>query len=308
MDTAYIRLVMPGPSLLLRMTRPGFLSLTAVACVLGFASGGAWSDVRIAHASAAFVLALVMHAAANVLNDYEDARNGADEANTAGIFPFTGGSRLIQQGIVTIEQTRALGLTLLAIGVAGGIVLAWFTGTALLVIGLVGVLLAWSYSAPPLKLMSRSLGELAVGAAWGLVVLGAAYVAHGSISAGAGSVATGFALLAANILLVNEIPDASADAAVGKRTSVVLVGAAGAARVYAALALITQAWLIAAVVLGVAPRGALGGLASAPFAFAACVLVVRHAAQPDRLAPAIKLTIVTALAYGLGVAAGCALD
>jgi 1,4-dihydroxy-2-naphthoate polyprenyltransferase len=297
MGATYVRLVMPGPSLLLRMTRPGFLSLTAVACVLGFASGGAWSDVRIAHASAALVLALVMHAAANVLNDYEDARNGADDANTSGIFPFTGGSRLIQQGIVTIEQTRALGLTLLAIGVAGGIVLAWFTGPALLVIGLAGVLLAWSYSAPPLKLMSRSMGELAVGVAW-----------HDRISAGAGAVAFGFALLAANILLVNEIPEASADAAVGKRTSVVLVGAAGAARLYAALALITQAWLIAAVVLGIAPRGALGGLASAPFAFAACVLVVRHAAQPDRLTPAIKLTIVTALAYGLGVAAGCALD
>jgi 1,4-dihydroxy-2-naphthoate polyprenyltransferase len=308
MDSASVRLVMPKASLLLRMTRPGFLSLTAVACVLGVASGGALSDVRIAQAAAAFVLALVMHAAANVLNDYEDARNGADEANSSGIFPFTGGSRLIQQGIVTTAQTRALGLSLLAIAVAGGIVLAWFTGPGLLVIGLLGVLLAWSYSAPPLKLMSRSMGELAVGAAWGLVVLGAAYVAHGSIGANARAVAPGFAMLAANILLVNEIPDARADAAVGKRTSVVLMGAAGAARLYAALALITQAWLVAAVVLGAAPRAALGALVSAPFAFAASILVARHATRPHQLAPAIKLTIFSALTYGLGAAAGFALN
>jgi 1,4-dihydroxy-2-naphthoate polyprenyltransferase len=290
------------------MTRPAFLSLTAAACVLGFASGGAPSGMRMVHALAAFVLALAMHAAANVLNDYEDARNGADEANRGGIFPFTGGSRLIQQRIVTLGQTRALGLSLLAVGVAGGLVLAWFTGPALLAIGLAGVLLAWSYSAPPLSLMSRGLGELAVGAAWGLVVLGAAYVAHGRISAGACAVAPGFALLAANILLINEMPDAPADALVGKRTGVVLLGPVAAAHLYAALALAAHAFLIASVVLGMAPRGALFALAAAPCALAASVLVARHAAQPLQLTPAIKLTILAALTYGLGAAAGFALS
>ena len=41
----------------------------------------------------ALALGLIVHAAVNVLNDYYDALNGSDAANTARVFPFTGGSR-----------------------------------------------------------------------------------------------------------------------------------------------------------------------------------------------------------------------
>ena len=53
------------------------------------------------------LLALVAHAGANVLNDYFDARNGADDANQQGLFPFTGGSRLIQNGAVSVAELVA---------------------------------------------------------------------------------------------------------------------------------------------------------------------------------------------------------
>jgi 1,4-dihydroxy-2-naphthoate octaprenyltransferase len=56
-------------------------------------------------ALATVLLALLAHAGANVLNDYFDARNGADAANHQGLFPFTGGSRLIQNGQVSIADT-----------------------------------------------------------------------------------------------------------------------------------------------------------------------------------------------------------
>jgi len=160
--------------LLLRMTRPGFLSITAVACLLGIASaasGDGQIDWRLALLT--LVLALAAHAGANVLNDYHDALNGADAANQSGLFPFTGGSRLIQQGQVTPEQTRALAGGLLAGVALGGLALAWVTGGGLLLIGLVGLALGWAYSAPPLKLMSRGLGELTVALTWGLIVVGA---------------------------------------------------------------------------------------------------------------------------------------
>lgn len=298
---------MISPSLLVRMTRPGFLSLTAAACVLGFATGGPPDELLAARAAAALVLALVLHAAANVLNDYEDARSGADDANTSGIFPFTGGSRLIQEGVVSMDQTRALGLTMLGAAAAGGLLLVWIAGPTLLVLGMAGVFLAWSYSSPPLQLMSRGLGEPAVGAAWGLVVLGAAHAGHAHIAGASLAIAPAFALLAANILLVNELPDARADAMVGKRTLVVALGARRAARVSIALAVLAQAGPVAAVLWANAPRGLLGSLSSAPLALAASVLVARHAGDPARLRTAIQLTIAATLTFAVGASIGCAL-
>ena len=92
--------------MLLKMTRPGFLLLTLVACVLGMSFAVACGcGFDTPKAAATLVLALMAHAGANVLNDYHDARNGADAANRQGLFPFSGGSRLIQQGQVSEVDT-----------------------------------------------------------------------------------------------------------------------------------------------------------------------------------------------------------
>lgn len=60
---------------------------------------------------AAFTLlgALLIHAGVNVLNDYYDALNGTDAINQQRIYPFTGGSRFIQNGVLGPEQTAAHG-------------------------------------------------------------------------------------------------------------------------------------------------------------------------------------------------------
>ena len=60
--------------------------------------------------------------------------------------------------------------------VVAGLLLALHSGGGLLLIGATGLLLGWAYSAPPLSLMSRGLGELTVAACWWLVVVGADYV------------------------------------------------------------------------------------------------------------------------------------
>ena len=167
----------PDWTLLLAMTRPGFLAITAVACLLGMALAAACGrGVDPALAAATLVLALGAHAGANVLNDYHDALNGADDANQGGLYPFTGGSRLIQQRRVSTDQSRQLAWLLLGLVALAGLLLAIHTGGGLLLIGLAGLLLAWAYSAPPLKLMSRGMGELAVALAWWLIVIGADYV------------------------------------------------------------------------------------------------------------------------------------
>jgi 1,4-dihydroxy-2-naphthoate polyprenyltransferase len=289
------------------MTRPAFLLLTVVACLLGTATAAACGcglDVPLA-LGAAF-LAVMAHALGNVLNDRHDALNGADAANQQGIFPFTGGSRLIQNGTVTAQQTADLAKALVLLLIPGGLLIAVHAGPGILLLGLAGLLLAWAYSAPPLKLMSRGLGEPAVALAWFGVVVGADYVQRQRFFLIPASAALGFSLMVAALLLINGVPDARADASVGKNTLVVRLGTRGAALLYGALVLAAHGWLALSVWLLIPPAPALWGLVSLPLSLAAWALLMQHADQPSHLKPALALTVAATLLHGLGMAWGFA--
>ncbi len=290
---------------LLRMTRPAFLAITVVACLLGIAIAAACGHgPHAGTALATVLLACVAHAAGNVLNDYHDALNGADAANTGRLSPFTGGARLIQEQGVTPAQTRDLFRALAFLLAGFGLLLAVKTTGWVLVLGLAGLLLLWAYSAPPLALMSRGLGEAVVALVWGLVVIGADAVQRGTVFIIPVVTSVSYGLLAANILLVNGLPDAASDAQVGKRTLAVRLGPRGAALAYLLLGSLAHLWLAAGVWQLYQPEPAAWGLLSAPLSLGASVLLWRHAAQPQRLRPAIVLTIAAALLHGLAMAAG----
>jgi 1,4-dihydroxy-2-naphthoate polyprenyltransferase len=298
----------PSLRLLVRMTRPAFLLLTVVACVLGTATAAACGcGLDLPLALGATALAVLAHAAGNVLNDLHDARNGADQANTQGIFPFTGGSRLIQNGEVSERDTADLVKGLLVFLVPAGLLLAIQVGEGMLLLfGAAGLALAWAYSAPPLKLMSRGLGEFAVALAWFLVVLGADYVQRRQFFLIPASVALNFAALVAALLLINGFPDAEADAAVGKRTLVVRLGTDGACALYWLLVVSAHSWLMISVWMLIPPTQALWGLVSAPFSLAAAGWLTHFRHQPGRLKPALALTVLAVLLHGLGMAWGFA--
>ena len=302
-----------------RMTRPGFLAITLCASLLGVATAAAdGARVRWPTALATVLLACLAHAAANVWNDYCDAQNGADAANCEGIHPFTGGARLIQQGRVSAAATARWGVALMALLAAAGLWLAIGLGPLapnLIGLGAVGLLLAWAYSAPPLALMSRGLGEAGVALAWGLIVVGADTVQRGHFAAAPCAAGWSMGLLAANILLINGLPDARADAQTGKRTLAVRLGTSGVARGYLALALAAHAGLTAAVGIGWLPVGALAGLTALPVSLTAARQLWRyartegHQSAPEtaRLRAPIILTIVAANLYALAAAVGLAL-
>ncbi|WP_197508883.1 prenyltransferase [Hydrogenophaga crassostreae] len=288
-----------------RMTRPAFLLLTVVACALGTATAAACGcGLDIPLALSATALAVMAHATGNVLNDWHDARNGADAANTQGVFPFTGGSRLIQNGVVSEKQTGDLAKALLIFLVPAGLLLAVKAGPGVLLLGLAGLLLAWAYSAPPMKLMSRGLGELAVALAWFLVVVGADYVQRRQFFVIPASAGASLAMMVAALLVINGIPDAQGDAQVGKRTLVVRLGVNRAIALYGCLVVLAHGWLATSVWLLIPPRPALWGLVSLPLSLAAWLILARHARQPSRLKPALALTVAATLLHGLGMAWG----
>ena len=281
-------------------TRPPFLSVTLVGCLVGLASahlGGAHIDLSTATVTILF--ALMAHAGVNVLNDYFDDRNGTDAANSERVFPFTGGSRFIQNGVLTQRATGVFGYALLCAVIPAGLWLTAHSAAGLIWIGLAGLLVGWSYSAPPLELVSRGLGEVAITGGWLLVVVGADYVQRHAFSFTPCAAGLGFALLVANVLYINQFPDAKADAIAGKRTVVVRLGAERARAGYGVLALLAGLWLTGCVITGALPRLAMTALIPLGLSAAAFNILWKNATRPSALAPAIKLTILAAVTHGL---------
>lgn len=281
-------------------TRPAFLSVTFVGCLLGLAAA-AWSGMAIDSALATTTLffALMAHAGANVINDYYDAISGCDAANNERQFPFTGGSRFIQNGVLSLRATGFFGYTLLAAVIPAGLWLTAVSASGLVLIGLAGMAVGWAYSAPPLKLQSRGLGEFAITAAWLLVVVGSDFVQRHGFSFVPMAAGLGFALLVANVLYINQFPDVKADAKAGKRTLVVRLGVADARWGYAVIAALAFGWPLLMVLLGHLPLLALGALLPAAASIAAARQLWPNAGQAAKLAPALKLTILAATTHGL---------
>jgi 1,4-dihydroxy-2-naphthoate octaprenyltransferase len=282
-------------------TRPPFLTASLVPCLIGLAT--AFHDgVAIDAATAVFTVlgALLVHAGVNVLNDYYDALNGTDALNTDRIFPFTGGSRFIQNGVLTSGETARYGVALFVCGAAIGVWLAFASGPGLWWIGAFGLLLGWAYSAPPFNLNSRGFGELSVAIGFGVLIpLGADYVQRGALDVLPLLAGLPFALLVANLLYINQFPDRRADEAAGKRHWVVRLGARRARWGYVTLVVLAYAILLAEVAFGVLPMLAAIAALPAVFSFSAAAQLLRYAETPARLAPAIQQTILAMLAHGV---------
>jgi 1,4-dihydroxy-2-naphthoate octaprenyltransferase len=281
-------------------TRPAFLSVTFVGCLLGLAT--ATLDGITPHpltATLTVLFALVAHAGVNVLNDYYDAQSGTDALNSERVFPFTGGSRFIQNQVMSARATGILGYALLASVIPAGLWLAYSSAPELILIGLAGLLLGWAYSAPPLQLVSRGLGEGAVAGAWCLIVVGTDFVQRGGFAFTPLAAGLGFALLVSTVLYINQFPDARADAQAGKRTLVVRLGADRARWGYLMHVIVAYAWVTLCVASGSLPVLAVVSLLTLPLSLAATRLLWRLAYTPNQLAPAIKLTILSAVVHGL---------
>lgn len=280
-------------------TRPAFLTITLVAVLLGMASSRLGSGpLHVGLALLTVALALLTHAAVNLFNDYYDALNGTDDANTDRVFPFTGGSRFIQNGVLSLAQVGVFGVVLLLLVVAGGLWLLGQVGVGLFWIGLAGVLLGWAYSAPPLKLNSRGLGELTVVVCFALLVVGADYVQRGSFSGQPVWASGSYALLVMLILFINQFPDYTADKLAGKHHWVVRLGRARAAGVYGVFVGLSAVWLAMMLLWQHLPLWAALAFLSLPLSLMAARMLKMQAENPPALLPAIKQTILAAHVHG----------
>ena len=290
-------------------TRPAFLLLALVAVGIGLAASHA-TGVPIAPFWAGLTLlgAAVFHAAVNVHNDYFDDISGADLGNHDRQFPFTGGSRMIQNGVMSRQTTRHLARGLYAATIAIGAALLVRGGLSLLWLGLGGMVLGWAYSAPPLALNRRGMGEVTVAIGFGLFMpLGADLIQRGALHALPVWAGLGFALMTASLLLINQFPDVDADRRAGKRHWVVRLGRERGRFLF--LGVTAAAYLVPTllVIWGRLPATTLVIWATAPLSLYATVILWRHHERPHRLRRALAGTVAATLTYGLLMITGLAI-
>ena len=163
----------------------------------------------------------------------------------------------------------------------------------ILVFGFAGVLLAVLYSLGPLRLASIGLGEIAVGVAFGVLpVVGAAWLQSGVIDANAFLYSLPVSAWVAAILLINEVPDISADGATGKRTLPVRIGTGGTALLYAAIQLFAAAIIAWMTISGSLPLAApAGAVVLLALAFRAAQAVRGGVANRAAMTGAIEATL-----------------
>jgi 1,4-dihydroxy-2-naphthoate octaprenyltransferase len=250
-------------------------------------------------ALATLLLASLAHAGVNVLNDYCDHLNGTDARNTQRIYHYTGGSRFIQNGVLTPHQVRGFAALLFAVTIVGGLWLLSVAGAGLFWVGLAGLAIGWAYSASPLRLNSRGLGELCVAAGFLLLVAGADYTQRGEFAPLPWLAGAPYALLAANILYINQFPDRAADRASGKLHWVARLQPAAATWGYGLILLAAALALLGGMLLGALPPAAVAAFAAWIPAILAWRQLRRFAATPEHLAPAIKRTLLAAHALPL---------
>jgi 1,4-dihydroxy-2-naphthoate octaprenyltransferase len=252
--------------LTLRATRLPFLSATLIPVLLGIAIAAAQGFFDPWFAVVTIVGAACVHLGLNVANDVFDTASGADDVNLNPT-KYSGGSRVIQYGLVSFRRMAAISFGFYALaGLIGLYLLATRFSVALLVIGIVGFIVSIGYTAPPLKLVYRGFGELAVAVGFGPMMLLGAYVVQsgGSISPAAVIASLPVAILVALILYVNEVPDRRGDAMAGKRTLPVRLSRDVVINGYVVAAALAFGIVVLGVLVGALPITALAVLVALP--------------------------------------------
>jgi 1,4-dihydroxy-2-naphthoate octaprenyltransferase len=285
--------------LFLRATRLPFLTATFVPVLLGIAVAAWTNGFSWWLALLTLIGGACIHLGLNVANDVFDTTSGADAANVNPT-QFSGGSRVVLYGLMSLRTIALLSAGFYAVGIAIGIGLAAARGWDLLWLGVAGALLSVFYTAPPLKLVHRGLGEIVVFLGFGpIMTLGAYFVQAREYDLEPLLASIPVGILIALVLYVNEVPDRPADAAAGKGTLPVRFPKDVIVNAYAASVALAFALIVVFAVGGWIVRPAIIALAAAPLALPVYRALRDSYDQPYALMPAMAKNIQLHLATGV---------
>ncbi len=297
---------MPAPRVVVRELRAEFLTASVIPVLLAgavvhFETGVFdWPLFLLTLFGAAF-----LHIGTNVANDYFDHLSGNDPVNIRYIRPFTGGSRLIQQKLLTPKTVLNIAIAFYAAAIVIGVILTIIKGPIIILFGLAGLVSGYFYTAPPIRFAHRGLGEIVVGLNFGFLIgIGTYFVQTEMVSMASIVSSLPLTLLVMAIIIINEFQDSEADARAGKRTLVVRLGLRRSVPLFAVVSLAAFFPIVIGVRMGVFPSFALLGLVPLPISVAATLRAQSYYDSPKKLAPANAGAIVSHALTGILLAGG----
>jgi 1,4-dihydroxy-2-naphthoate octaprenyltransferase len=254
-----------------------------------------------------FILALLgvasLHLTANLLNDYYDAR-GSDPINIR-VTPYSGGSRVIQDGDLRATTVLGMSILFLVLALVSAVCLIRAGRFLVIPLGILGIFAGWSYSAPPLQLMSRGWGEAVIFFAFGpLITMGAYYVNTGLMSLESFAIGFPQGFLITGVIWINQFPDYQADREAGKKNLVVRLGPAISRYMYCLILILSFVSVILLTGLFKVHYLIMLAFISFPLALHAIRIVWREYLSRDNLIPAQALTIQIIITQGLFLSLG----
>jgi 1,4-dihydroxy-2-naphthoate octaprenyltransferase len=278
--------------------RPRTLPLAIAPVALG--TGVAWTQGDRSHiwlALLALAVALFLQIGVNYANDYSDGVRGTDRFRV-------GPPRLTGSGQAKPRTVLVVALLCFTIAAVAGLVIVVVTQQWwLLAVGAAAIVAAWFYTGGKRPYGYAGFGEIAVFLFFGVAATaGTTYALVGVVPAESWFCAVAIGCIACAVLLVNNLRDIEQDALAGKRTLSVRIGARGTRILFGVLMAVP--YLVLAYLTLFYPSASLVFLTlllSAP-----AVLITATAKTPRELILALSLTGMSALVYGLGLAAALA--
>jgi 1,4-dihydroxy-2-naphthoate octaprenyltransferase len=217
-----------GVRIWMMAARPRTLPAAIAPVLVGTALAGFFHVFHPLRFVAALLGALFIQVGTNLSNDYSDARRGADAEDRLGPVRVTAGG-LVPPRQVLIATYVTFGLAVLA-----GVYLIVVAGWQLLIVGAASIAAGVAYTGGPKPYGYEGLGEVFVFLFFGIVaVAGSFFVQVKHLNWEAFALAVPVGLLAAAILVVNNVRDIDSDRRAGKRTLAVKLGRERTRRLYA---------------------------------------------------------------------------
>ena len=239
------------------------------------------------------VVALALQIGVNYSNDYSDGIRGTDNYRV-------GPARLTGSGAADPKKVLAVALAFFALSAVAGVIIVILTNAWwMLAIGAVAIVAAWFYTGGRRPYGYAGLGEVMVFIFFGLVAtVGTTYVQTGTLSQESLIGGIGIGLISCAVLVVNNIRDIETDKLAGKKTLAVRMGRTPSAVLFCFLMMIPFGIVI---YLGLFYAAAFLTLFALLAALPAC-LITLTAKTPQEYILALKLSSLTGLLYGLGLA------
>ena len=196
--------------------RPKTLPAAIAPVIVGTAFAG--YNATLFNTFLALVVALGLQIGVNYANDYSDGIKGTDADRV-------GPMRLVGSGAATPNAVKKAAIISFAISALAGLLIASRTSWWLLIIGVLAIAAAWTYTGGPKPYGYMALGEVSVFIFFGLVAtIGTYYIQVDSVSREVVLASFAMGALACAILVLNNLRDLEKDAVANKRTLAVVIG------------------------------------------------------------------------------------